>query len=68
VIDPATITELEGDLKDALAAYQGALSHVQWLGLSGKPGLKSGRHAVARTNRAVLAAEQALSRAKMGMG
>ena len=68
MIDPSLIAELEGDLKAALTAYQGAIKHVQYLGLSGKTGIRCARHAVARCNRAVLLAERVLSRAKMGMG
>jgi hypothetical protein len=68
MIDPSLIAELEGDLKVALTAYQGAVKHVQYLGLSGKTGIRHARNGVARTNAAALRAEMALARAKMGMG
>jgi hypothetical protein len=54
MIDPSLIAELEADLKAALTAYQGAIKHVQCLGLSGKTGIRCARTQVARCNRARL--------------
>lgn len=66
--DPAVLRELEAELNAARGAHEAALRHVQWLGLSGRPGIRDARNRVARTNLAALRAQDALDRARLGMG
>ena len=68
MIEPATIAELENDLKDALGVLEGAFKHVSYLAMNGKSGLRNARHKVISARHAAMRAELALSRAKRGMG
>jgi hypothetical protein len=68
MIEPATITELEGDLRVAAATLQAAFKHVSYLAMNGKPGLRNARHTVMSARTAAMRAELALNRAKRGMG
>lgn len=65
---PATLRELEDDLRAALDRYQAAIRHVRWLGQSGRPGIRHARNRVARLHREALQAEVTRDAARMGMG